>query len=436
MRGANARLAILFAVLFLVYAFLRVAPNLQAISRPREPADTTAYLRISTRPLFDVEFWGSARPFVFPLLLKITRQDVSAAAAVQLGFSILAWGLLALSVSASLRTPWLKPFAFALILALGLVRHLASWDFVMMTESLSVSFFVLFLACGIWLIHGWRADKVIVLLLISLFLAFTRDTNAYLLLMLAGLLLIAVIFRWAQPRVLILIASFAVIFLLNNSNAEISRRWLFPLTNLIGQRVLPKGEAITFFESCGMPVTPELINLTGEFANANERAFFNDPALSGFRAWLGEHGKSCYMRWLFTNPVQSVSESLREFENLVAFDKIDFLFSRRYEPLLPWRAERLLYPIHFTVILWLILTLAALIAVWKQAWKTNPLWSVFILLCLPILPHLFITWHGDAMAPERHALSVGLQLALSFWILLFLLADHFLHRSPAENKST
>jgi hypothetical protein len=78
--------------------------------------------------------------------------------------------------------------------------------------------------------------------------------------------------------------------------------------------------------------------------------------------------------------------------------------------------------------LWFILTLAALVATWKRAWKINPLWAALILLCLPILPHLFITWHGDAMAPERHALSVGLELALSMWLFLFLLADQVLAR--------
>ena len=426
MGGTNTKLYIIFAVLFLIYGLARVAFNLSALSKPRELADTTAYLRISTRPLLDVEFWGSERPFVFPLLLKISQQDVSTAAALQLGFSILIWGFLALATSASLRTLWLRPFAFALILALSLVRHLASWDFVMLTESLSVSLFALFLAAGIWLLHGWRPDKVIALVLIGFFLAFTRDTNAYLLLMLAGLLLIAVLLRWTKPRALILVASSVLIFFLSNSNANISKRWLFPLTNIIGRRVLPNAQAVTFFESCGMPVTPELVSLTGEFANGNDRAFYSDPALADFRNWLGEHGKSCYMRWLLSDPVHSIRESLTEFEGLIAFSKVATFFSRRYEPLLPWRVEQLLYFTHFALILLGILTLAALISIWNRAWQANPLWGTYIFLCLPIFPHLFITWHGDAMAPERHALSVGLQLTLCFWILFSLFGDRIL----------
>jgi len=435
MRDINTKWLFLFIVLFLIYAYVRVSFNLSAIEKPRQTADTTSYLRVSKRPLLDVEFWGSGRPFVFPLLLKITKQDLTTTAEFQLGFSILAWGLLALAINASLRTPWLKPIAFGLILILSLVRHLASWDFAILTESLSVSWLVLFVATGIWLLHGWRTDKVITLIVIGTFLAFTRDTNAYLLLMLAGLILFAVILLWLKPRALLIAASFVLIFVLNNASADLGQRWIFPLNNLIGRRILPNPSAVAFFESCGMPVTPDLMKLEGEYANGEDRAFYTDPALDSFRTWLVADGKNCYMRWLLSDPLHSIGESLSEFEGLIAFNKMDLFFSRRYEPLLPWRLERLLYPTHFTLWLFAALTVTALIVIWKKAWHLNPLWAVYLMLCLSIFPHLFITWHGDAMAPERHALSVGLQLALSFWILVFLIADQiFLHLS--SNRSS
>jgi hypothetical protein len=439
MRDINLKWLLLFIALFLLYAFVRVSTNPAAIERPRETADTTAYLRISRWPVLNVEFWGSTRPFVFPLLLKVSKQDLPAAAEFQLGFSILAWGLFALAVSASLRTVWLKPFAFGLILALSLVRHIASWDFVMLTESLSISWFVLFLTMGIWLLNGWRTDKVIALIVTGFFLAFTRDTNSYLLLALAGLILLAVILLWLKPRALLIAASFALIFVLNNASANLGQRWVFPLNNLIGRRILPNPQVVDFFESCGMPVTAELMRLEGGYANADDRAFYNDPSLDGYRAWLRADGKTCYTRWLLSDPIHSVGESLAEFEGLIAFDKVDSFFSRRYEPVLPWRVERLLYPTHFTLWLFVALMFASVVIIWKRAWHGNRLWAAYLLLCVPILPHLFISWHGDAMAPERHALSVGLQLALSFWILVFLIADqifrHIFNKKVLNNQN-
>lgn len=434
MRDTKKAVYLFLLFLFICYLILRVTTSLPALNKPRTLADTTAYLRISNQPLFSVNFWGSSRPFVFPLLLKVTHQDDRVAAQLQLGFSILAWGLLAFAAAASLRTLWLEPLAFILILALSLVRKLAGWDFVMMTESLSISGFVLFLAAGIWLLHGWRIYKAILLCVIAFLLAFTRDTNAYLLLMLAGLILLAVLLQWMKKRALMLMGVFTLIFLLNNASANLGGRWIFPLINLIGRRVLPDARAVRFFESCGMPVTPELMGLKGEFANGDERAFYNDPALESFRAWLTTHGKICYMRWLVTDPVRSMGSAWNEFEELTAFDNASNYFSRQYRALMPWRVETLLYPDRFIRWIWLLVMVAALSAVFTRAWRRNPLWAVFILLCLPIFPHLFVSWHGDAMAPQRHALSVGLELVLSFWFLILCLLNES-QRLLAKNET-
>ena len=163
MQATERRLVILLVLMFLGYAFVRLMTNQSAQENPRELVDTAAYFRVSQQPITDVRFWGDKRPLVFPLLLKISAGDFPRASLYQVVFSIFAWGLLACFVSASMRTVRLRLASFGLILALSLVRHLANWEYVMMTESLSVSWFVLFLALGIWLVHGWRADKVIAL---------------------------------------------------------------------------------------------------------------------------------------------------------------------------------------------------------------------------------------------------------------------------------
>jgi hypothetical protein len=412
-------------VIFLAYAIARIATNLPALDKPRELADTTAYLRISREPIQSQKFWGDARPFVFPLLLKISRQDVSTAATLHLGLSILAWGFLALTISASFRTLYLDLVSFGVILALSLVRHLSSWDYVMMTESLSITFFVMFLAVGIWLVQreAWRTYKMILLIITAFLLAFTRDTNAYLLFMLAGMLTCAIVLRWIKLRAIFLLSSFLLIFFINNYTSNIGGRWVFPLNNLIGKRVLTDSSALKYFQSCGMPVTPELLSLADTFANGQDRAFYEDPALESYRAWLYADGKSCYMKYLLSHPIQSVTDSLVQFESLIRFDNLNKFFARQYDPVIPYYLEPFIYPVNFILPLWILLTLISLIAIWKRAWEANSLWGIYILLVLPILPHLFITWHGDAMAPERHALSVGLQLTLSFWMMVFLVSD-------------
>jgi len=414
---------ILFLSVFLIYAAARILTNLPALQKPRELADTAAYLRISREPIQSQKFWGDARPFVFPLLLKIASQDVSAAALMQLALSILAWGGFALALGASFQRAELSFFSSGLILVLSLVPHLAGWDYVMMTESLSVTFFVLFLALSVWLLRGWQTYKAVLLVFAAFLLAFTRDTNAYLLLMLAGMLALAVLFRWLSPRALILAASFLAIFLLNNYTSNLGGRWMFPLNNVVGKRILVNAAALQYFENCGMPITPSLLALADSFANGQDRAFYEAPELQEYRAWLRSAGKPCYMKYLLARPVARAVDALTRFEALIRFDGADKYFARSYDPLIPYLLESFFYSAYFILPLWAGLTLAALFALWARAWRRNILWGVFIPLCLTIFPHLFITWHGDAMAPERHALSVGLQLALSGWLFLFLTLD-------------
>jgi hypothetical protein len=430
MKNFFQRYILLIQIVILVfYTFIRVFTTWPALDAPRELADTDVYVSVSQKQIIGENFLHVTRPFAFPLLLQMTDQDFETAALIQLGLTILAWGILAWIVSASFPHPGLRLFSFIILLALSLVRHLAGWDFVMMTESLSLSFFILFIAFGIWLLHEWKIYKVILLSVIAFIFAFTRDTNAYILAMLAGILILAVILRWLRPQVLIVAGIFLAIFLLNNLSADVSQRWTFPFINVIGKRVLPYAAMNQSFESCGMPLTPELLTLAGLYANGYDRAFLDDPALADFRAWVAEEGKSCYMKWLVTNPVTSIRQALNEFDGLIYFEEVNKYFSRKYVDLLPSRLERLLYPVHGAVWLFAGLTIFALIAIYKKAWNVNSLWAVYVMLCLTIFPHLFITWHGDSMAVERHALSVGLQLALTFWLFIFLAIEYILRNN-------
>ncbi len=405
------------------YVFIRVATTLPALGSPRELADTKVYVNISNRPILGENFLQVDRPFAFPLLLQIVDRDFEKAAMIQLGVTLVAWSLLAFMISASFRPIGLRLFSFGIILALSLVRHLAGWDFVMMTESFSISFFVLLICCGIWLLQGWRWDKVIILSIVAFLFAFTRDTNAYMLAMFAGMIVFAVILRWVKPQVLILAGVFLSIFFVNNLSADMSQRWIFPFINVVGKRILPYTALNQTFEACGMPITPELLVNAGLFANGNNRAFLDDPALEDFRTWVAQDGKACYMKWLITNPVASVGSTLQEFNRLIYFEDVNWYFSRKYVDLLPSRIERLLYPVYGVVWIFAGMTIFALIAIYKKAWRENTLWVVYIMLCLTIFPHLYITWHGDSMAVERHALSVGLQLSITFWLFIFLVIE-------------
>lgn len=424
---ATALLAIAMLLLFAFYANLRWMHEAPSFEKAKETADTPAYVRVSSEAFLSRAFWANTRPPMFPLLLKIYAANKVKVAAFQTAFSIFAWGMLGLSLAYSLKGI-LRPLAFGLMLALSLDRHIAGWDVVMLTESLSVSLMVLFLAVWLWLLRGWSWGKVVILSLVAFPWAFTRDTNGWILLMISGLILSAVLFFRAQKRYLSIALIFTAIFALNNFSANGGRRWVFPFQNVVAQRILTDQGELDFFVDCGMPVTPELLDLGGGFANSEDRAFYTDPALGSYREWVYAHGKSCYMRWLVSRPLTSLREPWMDFAWLLGFEDVTFFYPQRYEPILPWYVERILYPQDALLWLWGLTTLAALIAVWKKAWKSNAAWLVFIGLCLLIYPHVFIVWHGDVPGTHRHALTVSLQFVLSLWLFGFLLLETILAR--------
>lgn len=412
---------IVIAALFCVYAGIRAVSAAPIVDKPRVLADTTAYERISRYDILSGDMWMASRPPMFPLLLKAAQQDFDRAAALQLALAIPAWGLLALMISRGLSHPGLRVGGFALVLLFSLERHVAGWDFVMMSESLSITTLVLFLAACLWLLEAWRPARGAAVLATAFMLAFTRDTNAWMLLALGGMIALAVGLKWTPPRALILTAGLTVIFVLSDASADRGNRWVFPLGNLITQRVLPDETAVKYFESCGMPLSPELLRLSGKFANSDDQALFTGPELESLRRWLYDHGKACYVGWLASQPLTQAWQALQRTGNLVAFQDVNRYFSNRYAPMLPPWLETVLYPERLTLWIWGFSTFGAIIALARRAWRGNRHWAAVICMNLLVFPHLFLTWHGDSMAPDRHTLSVGVQLYLGAWLLLLLL---------------
>lgn len=413
-------------LIFALYANLRWANQSPAFEKAKQTADTPAYMRIAGEAVTSKMFWVNTRPPVFPLILKLYDADKVKVAEFQTAFSIFAWGMLALAIGFSIKNIFvLRPVAFSLILVLSLERHIAGWDVVLLTESISISLMALFLASWFWLQKKWSWWIVTILSIIAFFWAFARDTNGWMLLMVAGLILMGVVFFGGHKRNILLVAIFSLIFTLSNLSADGGNRWVFPFQNVLAQRILPDSNALTFFEKCGMPVTPELLNLAGGYANSGNRAFYNDPALEPYRTWLQERGKLCLMQWLLSRPFSSLREPWNDIEVLLAFEDVSIFHPQRYMPILPWYVEKLIYPQYGSILLWGLMSMSVIIIMWKRVWNVNPAWVIVIGLCILIYPHIFIIWHGDVPGTHRHALTVSLQYVLCFWLFILFGVERF-----------
>jgi hypothetical protein len=430
----KATLIYIFMILILAsYSTIRILNLSQAVQRVKTTADTTSYVRISKESIFGNRFLASSRPLFFPFVLKLFRNNAETVVWAQGIFSIISWSILAISVAYSLHIFFLRMAAFGLILLLSLYRYIIGWDSVLLTESFSLSLMALFVAGWLWLMKGWRWQKVIFILIVALLWTFCRDTNAWVILMLALFLLLLLSVRLIDRRYLIFSIAFMIMFFLSNLSADFGDRWIFPFQNILGRRILPNAQAVDYFTNCGMPVSSALMQLTGGYANSLDRAFYEDPVLEDYRLWLHRTGKLCYVKWLLSDPVESIRGPLAEFNTLISMQNIQpFLFSARFSPVLPGRFEAIFFPRQQLLILLVVVSGIAWIGLLTKAWMQNKVWWVVIMLNILVFPHYFIVWHGDIMGIYRHVLTVSIQFYLGTWILMLLVLDRVLSFRAAQ----
>jgi len=426
--------AVLCTLLFLGYSGLRVL-NFIAVDEVREFPDTRGYTQKASRPLWSMEdrigplggiviWWLKGRPPTVPLFYKLAGNTPNAIAMFQLIFSLLSWGVLALLVSRAIAVDWLKLFAFLLIQIFSLSSSVILWDGFILSDSISISLMVLFIACWLWLLESSHWYKAVLTIMVAFLWAFSRDTNAWVLLMLAGLL--TIIGGLSRSRTyLLMAAAFTLVFVANEVSQKYSRRWVTPFINVVGKRILPNPEWTAYFGQLGMPVTPALMRLSGQLAWNHNWAFYKDPALEQFRDWVHKRGKLTYVRFLLAYSAMTIQEPLRNIESLIA-PQLSYYWSPGFSPILNGVLAETIYPQEWAL-LWVSImgTLVGIgFAFAVQEGRTR--WLVPLILIVIAYPHLALVWHSDPNDIGRHALQASIHFRLGLWILLLFMADMLL----------
>jgi hypothetical protein len=407
--------------LFLAYSVLRII-NLQAIQEVRQFPDTPVYTGIASRSLLDFRFWIGERPWTTPLFYKLLRNDPPSIAVFQLALSTICWGLLALCAARAVRISWLKPIAFGIILLFSLSTEIILWDGVMLADSISLSLTALFIASWLWVLEDWQRFKVAAMALVAFSWAFTKDTNAWVVLVIAAILISGVASRRIQGRYALLACVFAVIFAMNDVTANRAHRWVVAFMNNVGMRILPSPERTAYFAELGMPVTPALMQRREKKAWSDNWAFFKDPALQQFRDWLYARGKSSYIRFLLSHLAVTIQEPVRHSDELLSSELRNYA-PANFASILNKPLAEVVYFKRWAV-LW---TWAAGIAVGfvfgLKLWTRNVAFLVPLALIILVYPQAVIAWHGDPNEIGRHGLEAAVNLRLGLWLLLLFAAD-------------
>jgi hypothetical protein len=444
------------------YVFVRLAAVL-GIGATHAP-DSLSYLEVARLDPFSDAVLAGPRAPTLPLFYKLLGSDELRVAG-QVTLSIVCWLALAAALAALISNRRVRAIGFGAILLFSLAPQITHWDSILLAESLSVSFTAAVVAASLWLVQtpAWR--RLGLLAGVTLVWVFTRDTNAYLAALVGVGMLIAIPFvtrrrlMVAGAAAMIVIAGLSLVSANGGATADkraaalngrpdgsfgrtvaayrmpaqqyflfSEGRWEFPLLNVIGQRVLTDPARLQYFKDHGMPVTPALLQMAGEYAPGRGGAFYRSPELAGFRRWLVDEGTSTYASYLLTHPGQVAKafaddpramifadETLPESETGGAIRETvrDFV----PEPL----RRALLASSAFSLLLWVALGgAAAYFAVTHVPRRT---WLVPLALLASTVPHMLVIWNGDAQELQRHSLLVGVVGRLGILLLLLLALD-------------
>ena len=424
----------LYLILFLACAALRVV-NFDALQEVRSFPDICVYTKLVSRSLFDLSFWAGPRPWTTPLVFKLLGNDPPSIAAFQLTFSIVSWGLLALCVARVVRFSWLKPVAFGFIVLFSLSAEIIMWDGVLLSDSISLSFMALFIAVWLWGLESWRWHKAALIVLVALFWSFARDTNAWIVLMTAGALMIGAAAGQIQRCYVLIAATLAIVFAVNDYSANRARRWVVAFMNNVGLRILPFPERSEYFERLGMPVTPALIGRAGKKAWHDDWAFLKGPELEDFRQWLYARGKSSYMRFLLSHPGMTIQEPLRHPEQLLAAELRNYA-PAGFSPILRGAVAEIVYVKKWSLLCIWAAAIALGLALGVGIWTHNIAAVVPLALIVLAYPHGALVWHADPNEIERHALEAAVHFRLGLWLLVLFVSDLIIcHRRSGRSWS-
>lgn len=416
-------------------------------AQPTSFPDSASYLEKAVAPILGGGFFaGDGRLFTIPLLwspwVRLYGADPMALTWAQLLLSCVAWLALSSVVGRWMRTPAGRIAARTLVLLLGASDVVALWDRTLLSESLSASLFAGVIAAWAWWGRGVAGSgqssrgAVGVLLVLGVLWGFAREANGLFLAMLALVAVGLAASTTLATRVRSHAATIAIVFLATLVGtqlvAERGERWLFPLLNVVGRRVLPSEERTVFWVSAGMPLSPRLLDMRGEFASGRDWAFYESPELEEFRRWIHVSGRRTYLRDLLLHPARTVAEPLVHATEFVCPD-LGVYRPDGFAATVPWSGWAFTCGSRIATILpagALVAGAAALLSGWafRRRLGFDDLFALqtvaMLLLAWPVLT--WLTWHAiGEMEVGRHVLWATLFLRLALVLLAARLVDAF-----------
>ncbi|MHC1740432.1 MAG: hypothetical protein AB9897_04905 [Anaerolineaceae bacterium] len=420
----------LFVFILLVPIFVYAKLTIFHLDYHRTWTDTLSYVSQAVQPITSANFWFGVRPFTLPLVYKIfglnlvnyvQYQNFSIIVHFQFLVGLIAWLVLAFAISTKFKNAVSKIVSVILIFLLCLGLQNSLWDKLMLSESLSNSLFILLLS--LWILtekiipskKTWiRTGFLVFSIIISIFYAFIRDTNAYVLFCAGGCFIIYGFIRKTPKEykriALICGFSFVSIFMLSWLNSSMTTRWVYPLVHVLQDRKTSEPALVDYFSENGIDLfekfpTPLTTSKTGISITSEK---------SAQDLYLMNTSKKVYLKFLLTHPGYLIAEPFNNLDSLINPISTEYRYS--FKVTMPWvnSLSNIIYWNSSWVLLLGILFCAISLKM-AAASDRALLWMILFLL-LSVIPIALLIWHADTFEIERHAEQIMIQTRLGFWL--------------------
>ncbi len=345
----------------------------------------------------------------------------------QMWLSITAWVFFALMVARHLKNRLIKILAVVLILMFAFLPPIAEWDSVLMSESGSYSLFMIMLGFTIEIIsrilkEGRNVSWLTIFLwaawfCVFLLWAFMRDSNATIMLIVVGFLLVLITIPATRKRLHVGLsggtaAVLLVIFLIFAAAASQSGRWLGSWDGLYSGYIAPYETHLQFFYDRGMPETT-----------------------SAARVWAAENGARTYLLMLLKFPRFAVNTFIYLMQAVFSENIQPFFFthpSSGYRNMVA--IGHVFHPLSSTPFLLSLITGVLVVAAAFNRKKTEIstwAWMAIWMLVL-VFSYYGMAFFADAAGIIRHLQGASMPMRLMIWLFPIVLADFALSNPTAK----
>jgi hypothetical protein len=217
------------------------------------------------------------------------------------------------------------------------------------------------------------------------------------------------------------------LFIFQYATLQLGDRWKIHIYDHLALRILPDQPARAYFEQAGLPISGDLMRVTGMLGYEYHDYFDFAPQMEPVRVWIAAHGRTTILRYLLTHPGLAFVEPLRQFNGLVNGSNLEYRYPNHPKEPVPVVIEQLtgrFYP-HDPAALWIfgILIVLCLVLEWRDpAFHSGLLW-VWAALALSVYPLMVVIWNGNPLEIERHAAQLGIQVRLAGLVAGVLILD-------------